>query len=180
MRLATRFCGLALGLLVAVSAPCAVKVSKTGAYQWSLESSAIKVTLDGQRACFDVVDKRSGQRWVTTGTRAAIFPVAWTVGLSPEALSLDGTIGEQEWPGPRIDLTGAGNLTWGNNRPAASDFSGHVFVCHHQQGLLLGVRVRDDAVMFPQTDEREWWEWDSAEFWVGSQQYAIIPAPPAG
>lgn len=176
----TRLCGIVLGFVVAVSAPCAVKISKTGEYQWALESSAVKVTLDGQRGCFEVLDKRCGQQWQAWGVRAKLSSIEWTVGAALEKLSLDGSIGENEWPGRRIDLNGKDNLTWGKSRPTPDDFSGQAFVCHQPQGLCLGVKVRDDQVGFPAADEREWWEWDSVEFWVGSQQYAIIPAPPGG
>jgi len=172
--------GALLSIMLVVSAPCAVKVSKTGAHQWTLESSAVRVTFDGQRACFEVVDKRCGQRWEARGVRGSVPSTEWTVGPAAAELSLDGVIGEKEWTGARIDLTGAGNLTWGKDRPAASDFSGQVFAGYRSEGLLLAVRVRDDQVNFPQTSEQEWWEWDSVEFWLGSQQYAAIPAPPGG
>jgi hypothetical protein len=157
----------------------AVKVTKSGEAQWTLESPALRVILDGNTATFSVLDKRCGHEW-----RAWYAPpaggVAWTMPRAPEGVVVDGVVGDGEWPGAGLGLTGATSLTEGAAPASDADFSASVHAAWSPAGLVLAARVRDDRVLFPATGERTWWEWDSIEFWMGGQQHALLPAPPAG
>jgi len=170
--------GLALVLVLASVACAQVKVEKTGESTWVLENAALRVTLDAQAAAFNVLDKRCGQEWTAT-TKRPVAPTAWAAPEATETVKLDGTVGQDEWPAPRVAL-GAADVTEGRERPSADDLSGYFHLAWRAGGPLIALSVRDDKVFFPAAGEEHWWEWDSVEFWLGDQQYALVPAPPGG
>ncbi|MBC7286874.1 MAG: hypothetical protein H5T86_02300, partial [Armatimonadetes bacterium] len=154
-----------------------VQVKKTGPAQWTLRSRALAVTVDGQSGTLSVEDTRCGARWLPA-VRKGGGTTRWEM-PSGQAVTVDGQVAEGEWPAPALRL-GLENQTEGAKKPAPDDFSAVVHLAWTPQSLLIAADVRDDKACFPDPAEARWWEWDSVEFWIGAQQYAIIPQPPAG
>lgn len=169
---------LCAAVVVLASAHAQVRVAKTGERAWTIESRALRVTLDAQRGSVDVVDKRCGSKWEGRPAPAG-RSIGWTMPAAATDIVIDGRIGPDEWPAPEIALTAA-NQTEGKKKPRPEDFSARVHAAWAQGRLLVAVSVRDNRACFPKSDEPKWWEWDSVEFWVGSQQCAVIPQPPGG
>jgi hypothetical protein len=181
--------GLGIGLVLAVgagavwatvawAAPPATQVRPAAQEQWVLENAALRVEVDGKSGALSVLDKRCGQRWESR-PQGPGQTVELTVGPAPQTLKLDGQVADEEWPWPSIALTAA-NQTEGQDRPRPEDCSAKVRVAWRAEGLVVAVEVADNAVAFPKPGGEQWWEWDSVEFWVGAQQYAVLPAPPGG
>lgn len=170
--------GPALMLLPVVAAFAQVKIEKAGESTWIMENATLRVTLDAQSAAFSALDKRCGQEWTASTTRP-VAPTAWTAPAAGETVKVDGTVGRDEWPAPRIAL-GATDMTEGRERPSPADLSGWFHLAWRAEGPIVAVSVQDDSIFFPSAGEEHWWEWDSVEFWLGDQQYALIPAPPGG
>ncbi len=155
---------LLLGLLL-TPAFAQVQISQTAGDRWILENQALKVTLDTRAVAFDVLDKRCGRIWNGTARRPA------------ESFGV--TFGAEGQTAPEIALT-ADDQTEGRQKPKPDDLSATLHAAWRPDELLISVNVRDNAVFFPKPDAVQWWNWDGLEFWVGDQQYAVLPAPPGG
>ena len=152
-----------------------VQISQTTGDRWILENQALKVTLDTRAVAFDVLDKRCGRVWSGIARRPA-ESYGLTIGAASPGLKLDFS---GDWHASEISLTAA-DQTEGSAKPTPADLSATVDASWTPDALHLSVHVRDQAVFFPKPDSAQWWNWDSIEFWVGDQQYAVLPAPPGG
>lgn len=152
-----------------------VTIAQQPGDRWMLENSSLRVTLDPRAVAFDVLDKRCGREWRGIPRRPA-ESYGWTVPAAPAGLGLDFT---DRWPAPAVALD-ADSQTEGRQRPRPEDLSATLHAAWTSDALLVSVSVRDAAAFFPKADEPRWWNWDSLEFWLADQQFAVLPAPPGG
>ncbi|MCD6352210.1 MAG: hypothetical protein J7M26_08825, partial [Armatimonadetes bacterium] len=154
------------------------KVVRQDENTWVVENQALRVTLHAERGSFDVLDKRCGRLWRGRATTPHVA-LGWQMPAASERIKLDGRVSTGEWPAPEVSLTAA-DLTEGKTPRSPADLSASFHAAWRPEALLVAVVVRDEAVHFPARDEEKWWEWDSVEFWLDGQQYALLPAPPGG
>ena len=138
--------------------------------------AAEPVTVDGPRLAVTVQpDGAMTVRRKTTGRvwRSRVPPAPPSVALRQceTPPGIDGDLSEwADVPGIAI---GSSLLADARTVDDDADCSGEVKAVWDDAGLFVALRVTDDTVSLPDSPDLQWWDHDSAEVWVGDQQFGL-------
>ena len=142
---------------------------------WHIDNGILHVTLDTRRGEVSVRDRRCEYTW--RGGDKAIEPTEIVAQRADAEPSVDGRV--DDWPELPIALT-CDMVADAREVDRAADLSARAGVMWTPDAFYLAAIVTDDTVVFPAADEAEWWFFDSVEFWLGAEQYALRPDATGG
>ena len=135
-----------------------------------VENDLVRVTIDEEEGTFSVHDKRIGYTWRPASAPAIETPEI-VIQQTAKIPVIDGQI--DDWTtSSEFRLTPTMTADAKDVKDAA-DLSARVRLCWNEGTIYMAIIVRDEQLRFCKPDEARWWEWDSAEFWIGSIQYGI-------
>lgn len=158
-----------LCILVALHAACFGGVTSEGRV-WTVENGLIRVRVHADTGAFSVLDKRIGHTWTSAGSPRET-PASVIVPQARQAPTIDANL--NDWRAAATLKLTHDMVADAKQVKGPSDLSATVRVCWHGGALYLAVEVCDDKLQFGKPNEKQWWHWDSIEFWVGGTQCAF-------
>ncbi len=136
---------------------------------WSFGNHFLDVRVDARTGAVSVLDKRAGHRWDAVVPEPPAAPTL-NVPQAVRPIAVDGRL--DDWGRAAVVRITPRMTADARRVDGPKDLSAVLRLCWRGAALYFAVEVNDETLRFARPDERQWWHWDSVEFWLGGTQCA--------